>query len=87
MNDEEFNARLRELITEITNLPKNQQKQLGPLVAETKQRHKDIKENVNKLTKSLIDLRICIKYLLFDLEATRRERDQLKAALDDNPPD
>lgn len=81
MNDKEFNTRLRELIAEIANLPKKQQKQLGSLIDETKQRHKDIKKNMDEVAESLEDLRICIKYLLFDLEATRRERDRLRKML------
>ena len=86
MDEETFNRRIRELIREIANLPADKQKQLAPLVEETQARHKEIKENVDKVTKSLGDLRICLKYLLFDLEATRRERDRLKAAMDNQPP-
>lgn len=71
MDKATFNNKLRELIQEITNLP----------VEETKKRHKAIKDNIDQVAKSLIDLRICLKYLLFDLEATRRERDALKAIL------
>jgi len=86
MNEEVFNKKLRELIREIANLPEDKQKQLAPLVEETKERHEDIKESVSRITKSLGDLRICLKYLLFDLEATRRERDKLKGMLDNPPP-
>lgn len=84
MKDDEFNERLKELIKEITSLPQDQQKKLGTLVNETKQRNKDIKESADKIVQSLGSLRICLKYLLFDLEATRRERDKMKKMLDDN---
>lgn len=87
MDENEFNKKLRELIDEIASLPKDQQKQLKPIVEETKQRHKDIKENTNKINESITDLRICIKYLLFDLEATKRERNKLKSILDKKSPD
>jgi len=86
MNEEAFNKRLRELIREIANLPADKQKQLAPLVEETKTRHKELKENVGKIANSLADLRICLKYLLLDLEATRRERDRLKSMLENQPP-
>lgn len=86
MDEETFDRRLQELIQEIANLPADKQKQLAPLVKETKERHKTTKANIDKINKSLIDLRICLKYLLFDLEATRRERDQLKTMFE-NPPD
>ncbi|RLC89125.1 MAG: transcriptional regulator [Chloroflexi bacterium] len=86
MDEDTFNKKLRELIREIASPPADKQKQLAPLVEETKSRHNEIKENVDKVTKSLSDLRICIKYLLFDLEATRRERDRLKNIVDNQPP-
>lgn len=86
MEEKEFNDRLRELIKEIAGLPTDQQKKIGPLVEETKRRHKAIKETVNNIASSLLDLRICIKYLLFDLEATKRERNHLRDMLK-LPPD
>lgn len=86
MDEATFNAKLQELIREITNLPADKQKQLAPLIEETKKRHKAVKDKIDQITKSLTDLRICLKYLLFDLEATRRERDQLRATLDKKPP-
>ena len=82
MDENEFNKRIIELINEIASLPTDKQKQLKPLVEETKQRHEDIKENIGKINQSITDLRICIKYLLFDLEATKRERNKLKLILD-----
>lgn len=86
MNEETFDKKLRELIREIACLPADKQKKLAPMVEETQARHDEIKENVDKVTKSLGDLRICLKYLLFDLEATRRERDRLKGIVDNQPP-
>jgi chromosome segregation ATPase len=86
MDENEFNNKLRELINEIAALPKDKQEQLKPLVEETKKRHEDIKEDISKISRSLADLRICLKYLLFDLEATKRERDKMKAKLDKQQP-
>ncbi len=68
MNEKEINEKLRELIRIIANTP----------TKETKPQHKD---NTDNITKSLTDLRICLKYLLLDLEATRRERDYLRVML------
>lgn len=82
MDEKTFNYKLQELIREIANLPPKDKQQLELLAAETQKRHKDIKENVDRVSKSLIDLRICLKYLMFDLEATRRERDSLKKILE-----
>lgn len=44
--------------------------------------HKQFIENVNKLEQSLEDLRILVKYQTFDLEATRRENEQLRKLLE-----
>ena len=74
ISEEEFNNKLQELIRVVADLPVDKQKQ---------DQHKI---EVNKITRSLTDLRICIKYLIFDLEATRRERDQFKKILDDDEP-
>ncbi len=73
MNEEEFNNKLQELIRTVADLPTDEQKQ---------NQHKI---EVDKIIKSLTDLRICIKYLIFDLEATRRERDQFKKKLEQLP--
>jgi len=38
---------------------------------------------LNLVQEALAELRLDIKYLMFDLDATRKERDQLKAQLDE----
>lgn len=83
MDESTFNKKLQELIQEIAHLPPDKQEQLAPLIEETKKRHEVIKEASDQINKSILDLRICIKYLLFDLEATKRERDALKKRLAD----
>lgn len=85
MDEKEFNTKLRELIKEIASLPKEQQKKLAPMIGETVQRHKEVKDDMSKVAQSLTSLRICLKYIMFDLEATRRERDQLRKMLEDKP--
>ena len=42
----------------------------------------ELKHKMEQLKESLSDLRIALKYLLLDLEATRRERDEFKKMLD-----
>jgi septal ring factor EnvC (AmiA/AmiB activator) len=82
MTDEEFNTKLKDLIAEIVQLPQDKQKKLTALVEETKERHADIRTAMSKAQQSLLNLQICLKYVLFDLEATRRERDKFKGLLD-----
>ncbi len=81
MKEDEFNHRLRELIDIASG-------------TKTKKRNKAIsKTTTNKtnmsdarVANSLQELRICIKYLLLEVEATRRERDKFKNMLDDQVP-
>lgn len=79
MNEDAVNKQLRELIYEIADPSKNRKKLAISSVEETQ-------PTPDKIDQSLIDLRICVKYLLFDVEATRRERDRLKTILDNQPP-
>ena len=53
------------------------------LAEQTRQRHRELKETVNSLQESIDFVRLSIKYLLFDLEATRRENTQLRKMLDE----
>lgn len=90
MNEEEFSEKLKQLIQKITNLPDDQKKLLEPMVKESIQRNKEISENTaraqSKLNEIFSNLRILVKYLLFDLEATRRERDRFKQIIDKDKP-
>ena len=79
MNEDVLSKKLRELIREMACLPADEQKSPIPLTTETDE------QQTTAVYKSLTDLRICIKYLLFDLEATRRERDRLKTLFEDRP--
>lgn len=45
--------------------------------------HKTVMDGVDRLRGSIDNLRICIKYLVFDLEATRRENEGLRKQLED----
>ncbi|MCF7958054.1 MAG: transcriptional regulator [Phycisphaerae bacterium] len=84
MNESTFQMKLSELVKEIGTLPASQRKRLEMLAEETKQRHVDLKKSVSTLQDSLDYLRLSIKYLLFDLEATRRENSYLRKMLDEN---
>lgn len=68
MSEQEFNRRLQELIREIGAAPNNTKVQT-------------IEQAVEKMRQSLDYLRLLVKYMAFDLEATRRERDELKKRL------
>jgi nitric oxide reductase activation protein len=84
MDEVTFQQKLSELVKEIGTLPASQRKKLELLAQETKQRHAELRKSVTNLQESLDYLRLSIKYLLFDLEATRRENSYLRQLLEDS---
>ena len=81
MNDETFLARLAELDAQIQALPEASRPPLLALVAETRRRHEELKHSFARIHDSLGEWSLGMKYLLFDYEATRRERDDLRRRL------
>ncbi len=77
-----FESRLNELLKEVNDLPAEQSKKLLSLAQKTKLCNQKSKESTNNLQDSLDHLRLTIKYLLFDLEATRRENKYLRKMLE-----
>lgn len=84
MNDREFNAKLIKIRQFVEDLPLEQREQLKQLIIDTELRHQELIKNFGTIESHLSDLRISVKYLVFDLESTRRERDELKQLLEDN---
>ena len=85
MNEETLQRRLAELVAEIETLPKSDRERLTLLAEQTKERHKQLNETVGQLQDSIDFLRLSIQYMLFDLEATRRENTQLRKMLEEDP--
>ena len=83
MNEAFFGKKLSELVNEIGAMPNSQQKKMMLLAKKTHETQKQLKKNIHNLQESLDYLRVSIKYLLFDLEATRRENTYLKKLLED----
>lgn len=84
MNEETFQRKLSELIAEIGTLPAGERDKLELMAEQTRERHRQLKDTVNSLQESIDFVRLSIKYMLFDLEATRRENQQLRKMLDEN---
>ncbi len=82
MNESDFRKRLDELVSVIETLPVAERDRLRALAAETRERHEQIKKSVGAIQDSLDFLRLGIKYMLFDLEATRRENQYLRKMLE-----
>lgn len=83
MDEGVFQKKLGELVNEIKTLPEKDRQKLALLAEETKQRHQELKKTVHSLHESIDFLRLSIKYLLFDLEATRRENNYLRKMLEE----
>ncbi len=82
MNEQDFQAKLAELMKQIENLPPSERAPLERLAQETRERHERMKKTVGELQESLDYLRLSVKYLVFDLEATRRENDYLRKLIE-----
>ncbi len=89
MNENDFQNKLGDLIKQIGGLSPDKQETLTKLAEETTDRHEKMKKTVHDLQESMDYLRLSIKYVLFDLEATRRENAYLRKLLEKqaNPTD
>lgn len=83
MDENTFQKKLAELVKEIGNLPEEDREKLETLASQTKERHAKLRQTVTSLQESLDYLRLSVKYLLFDLEATRRENGYLRKMLEE----
>ena len=75
-------SRLMGVFDQIGTLPKGERERLEVLAEQTRQRHEKLKKSITGLQDSLDFLRLSIKYLLFDLEATKRENESLRRMLE-----
>ena len=82
MDEAKFNEKLRELMGQIDTLPEAERERLKTLAAETQARHANIRKSVSAMQENIDFLRLWIKYMLFDLEATRRENTYLRKMLE-----
>ncbi len=82
MSENDFQQSLGDLITQIESMPADQKERLNALADEARERHSKMKKTVADLQDSMDYLRLSIKYLLFDLEATRRENAYLRKLLE-----
>lgn len=87
MNEQDFQSKLTDLISQIDDLPEAERERLTDLAEETRARHDKMKAAIAGLQESMDYLRLSVKYLVFDLEATRRENDYLRGLLENNRAD
>lgn len=83
MDETSLENKLNELVNEFGGAGDPRCKKLAMLARQATESHKRLQKSVDGLQESLDYLRICIKYQLFDLEATRRENKYLRKLLEE----
>ena len=84
MDETKLEDKLNELVKEFGGALNPQNRKLAMLAKQAQDNHKKLQRSINSLQESLDYLRVCIKYQLFDLEATRRENEYLRKLLEEN---
>ncbi len=80
MDDAQFNDKLESLLGSEAFEPPRQEKIVN-LARKSREQHDRLQQRLATLQQSLDYLRLSIKYLIFDLEATRRENVELRNRL------
>ena len=83
---EELPKDVAELADAVAHLPVELRVKLEPLMTRVVDSTKRRRRILSLVQDALGQLRLDMKYLVFDLEATRRERDALKFQSDDEAP-
>ena len=81
---DELPRELIDLGKSIASLPVEYQAQLDRAFIEVVEAVRRRRRILNLVQEALAQLRLDIKYLMFDLDVTKRERDQLREQLNDN---
>lgn len=76
-----------ELTNAVAALPDQERALIEPLMARVVESTKRRRRILNLVQEALSQLRLDMKYLVFDLEATRRERDALRSEADGQNPE
>jgi len=82
MDETNLEDKLNELVKEFGDAADPQHRKLASLAKEAQANRQKLENSINSLQESLDYLRVCIKYQLFDIEATRRENAYLRKLLE-----
>ena len=83
---EELPKDVSDLAAAVAALPAEHRSRLEPIMFRVVESTKRRRRILNLVQEALSQLRLDMKYLVFDLEATRRERDALSQRHDDEHP-
>lgn len=82
MDERHFQEKLAELMDKVKNLPEVNQQRVRESAEKNQQRRERLHASMAELQESLDHLRLSVKYLVFDLEATKRENAYLRKLLE-----
>jgi hypothetical protein len=78
MSPSGFEEKLSEMLNNAGDIPTPQREKILFLARRSSEHYKMLQEKISSLQNSLDYLRVGVKYLIFDLEATRRENGDLR---------
>jgi hypothetical protein len=81
-NENNFTIQVYKLIRELEDSKGIKDKGLAEKAEKTRLERQRFEKSLASLQESLDYLRICVKYLIFDLEATKRETEYLRKLLE-----
>lgn len=84
MDETNLEDKLNELVKEFGDAADPSHKKLADLAKQAQANRQKLEKSISSLQESLDYLRVCIKYQVFDLEATRRENEYLRKLLEEN---
>ena len=83
MDEAKLVDELNELVKQFGGASDPTSRRLTMLAKQAEDNQKELQQKVDCLRESLDYLRVCIKYMLLDIEATRRENEYLRKLLQD----
>jgi hypothetical protein len=83
MNENKLEKQLKELVKQFGTEPSSKKEKLVKLANQASKDRQKLEKSLNRLQESIDYLRVCIKYQLFDLEATKRENKYLRKLLEE----
>ncbi len=78
---EEISREVEELVEAVRHLPEEQRHSIDPFLTRVVDSNRRRRQILSLVQDALSQLRLDMKYLAFDLEATRRERDDFRRKL------
>ena len=83
MDEKTFHEKLLDLIEQIKRFPEAKRESIELLAGELGKKYEDLRKSLVMLQDTLDSLRLNVKYLLFDLEATKKENIALRKKLEE----